>query len=261
MSLEQHFTEAEASLASKLRATRAGIDDRTGKGSDMEEVVEQDLIRPHLPPGYACFKGSVVASTDPSAQSKAIDRIIYNRRDATPIVFRKSHSVFPIEAVAGLVEITMDLDATKLREDLERMAPVKAMRSRRFLAPLPGSRTKELQLVKDDCLSPRSFVVGLPSDSNWQARTIAEALRRIQIDLGGQTHVHGLYVIGIGFFRTIPIEKDETPYRIRAWLGPDRLFRFTSSFRHAFDRWGWLPPKCIADVAGYIPDDSAVLAE
>lgn len=260
MSLETHFLETETSLASALRATRAGINDTTGKGSEMERVVEERLLAPHLPPGFSCGKGAVIASTAPARQSPAIDRVIYNRHDASPLVYTQAHSIFPIEAVAGLVEITMDLDATKMREDIVRMAPVKEMRQRRLQLSVPGSKTKTVS-VMTEALSPRSFMVALAGDPGWKAETIAEALRRIQMEMGGQTHVHGLYLIGKGFFQTIPIEKNEAPYRIRAWLGPDRLFRFTSSFRQAFDRWGWRPHPSSADIDPYVPGESAVLAE
>ncbi len=260
MTLETHFLEAENALAADLRATRAGINDTTGKGSEMEQVIEQRLILPHLPPGFGSRKGAVISSEARGRQSPAIDRVIYNRDDASPIVYSELHSIFPIEAVAGVVEITMNLDATKMKEDIQRMAPVKEMRKRRFLVSMPGSATKELT-VTIDALSPRSFMIALPSDPGWQAKTIADALRRIQLEVGGQTHVHGLYVIGTGFFQTIPIENDEAPYRIRGWLGPDRLYRFTSAFRHAFDRWSWRPPASAADIHDYVSGLSQVLAE
>ena len=37
--------------------------------------------------------------------------------------------------VAGMVEMTMHLDTTKLRAEIERMHPVKAMRARRYAVP------------------------------------------------------------------------------------------------------------------------------
>jgi hypothetical protein len=46
----------------------------------------------------------------------------------------------------------------------------------------------------------------LPADPNWDVVTIAKSLRDIQMELGSPTHVHGLYVIGIGVFSTIPVE-------------------------------------------------------
>ena len=160
-----------------------------------------------------------------------------------------------------MVEITMNLDATKLREDVERMVSVKSMRRRRYLIPVPHSSTKVLR-TEQDALSPRSFIVGLPSDSSWNPVTIAAALRQIQRDLGPPTHVHGLYVIGVGYFYTVPIESSSEPmYRIGGWTGSDRLFRFTTGLRLAFDRWGALPNGWSVDLQDYVAGESKILAE
>ena len=202
-----------------------------------------------------------MSSINPSSQSPAIDRVIHDVSIASPLLYDEAHSIFPIESVCGLVEITMHLDATKLRKDIERMAPVKGMITRRYLVPLPNSRTKRLS-IEQEWLSPRSFIVGLPADNSWSPQNIAVALRQIQLDLRPPTHVHGLYVMGIGYFQTIPVDSpSEAMYRIRAWTGSDRLFCFTTAFRQAFDLWGSLPPGWCADLRGYVDGHSEVLAE
>ena len=260
-SLETSFKAAEASLALALEAKRSAIDDATGKGSATEAIVQESLLRPHLPPHLRCGKGAVVAASSPSSQSPAIDRVIYDVAAASPILYDDAHSIFPIEAVCGLVEITIRLDATKLREDISRMAPVKSMRMRRYVEPIAGTKTKA-QRVQRESLSPRSFVIGLPADKNWDQQTIATALRAIQLELGPPTHVHGLYVIGRGYFETIAVESEaESPYRVRGWLGEDRLFRFTTAFRQSFDRWPRLQPDCSADLQDYVLGTPMLLAE
>lgn len=261
MPLEDSLQHREEAIIKSLHAKRAGIDDRTGKGASTEVVVERELLLPHLPPGFRCLKGSVVTSAEPTRQSPAIDRIIYDRSSAPPLIYDESHSIFPIESVCGLVEITMSLDATKLKEDIERMAPVKAMTSRRYLVPSPNSKTKVFRM-EQEALSPRSFIVGLPADSSWNPKTIAQALRSIQCQLGPPTHVHGLYVLGIGFFQTVPVESTAEPmYRVGAWTGPDRLFRFTDSLRQALDRWAPLPSGWSSDLRDYVNGQHEILAE
>lgn len=260
-SLEMSFKSAEVSLAQALEAKRAAIDDATGKGAATESIVQECLLRPHLPPHLHCGKGAVLTASDPSSQSAAIDRVVYDVSAASPILYDESHSIFPIEAVCGLVEITIRLDAAKLREDITRMAPIKAMRTRRYVEPIAGTKTKA-QRVQRESLSPRSFVVGLPADSNWDPQTIAKTLRTIQLDLGSPTHVHGLYVIGRGYFETIAVESEAEPlHRVRGWLGHDRLFRFTTAFRQSFDRWPRLQPGCSVDLQDYVQGNSTVLAE
>lgn len=224
--------------------------------------MEEELLRPFLPPGFACGKGSVVCADRPAEQSPAIDRVIFDRAVAAPLIYDKAHSVFPIEVVAGMVEITMSLDSGKLRTDIERMIPVKAMRTRRYLVPEIGSRTRVLRLKQEETVSPRSFIVGLPADPRWDLETIARALRDIQLNLGPPTHVHGLYVIGIGFFSTIPVESTLEPmYRVAASTGPERIFQFADVFRQTFDRWGRLPQGWSVDLSGYVSGKPRVLAE
>ena len=261
MNLQTSFAERETGLSSKLREKQAAIDDSTGKGNATENVVEEQLLRPFLPPGFDCGKGAVISADDPTVQSPAIDRIIFDRRASTPLVYDPSHSIFPIETVAGMVEITMHLDATKLRTDIKRMVEVKGMKKRHYLVPKSGSRTKTLRYTDKESVSPRSFIVGLPADPEWDPKLIAGSLRRIQLEAGPPTHIHGLYVIGIGFFSTIAVENDEPMYRIASWTGADRIFRFSDEFRRAFDRWGPRKPNWSVDLDGYVHSDPTFIVE
>lgn len=262
MSVQESFIHKEASLISSLLEKKSGIDDRTGKGVATEKIVQGELLAPFLPLGFECGKGSVVSAEAPDNQSAAIDRVVFDKSSSMPLLYDEAHSIFPIEAVAGLVEITMCLDATKLREDIVRMAPVKAMRTRRYLVPLPGSATKVVPVDQCDSLSPLSFIVALPADASWNAKTIARNLREIQIELGSPTHVHGLYVLGVGYFYTKAIEdSSETAYNVGAWTGPERLLRFAASFRSAFDRWPRLKQGWSVDLGCYGSDSSLVLEQ
>jgi hypothetical protein len=261
MDLQQCFAERERVLSSRLREKQAGIDDRTGKGMATENIVEELVLRPFLPPGFDCGKGAIISGDNPTVQSQAIDRVIFDRRASTPLVYDPSHSIFPIEAVAGMVEITMHLDAKKLRTDIERMIDVKAMTTRNYLIPKPGSRTKTIRHTQRHFVSPRSFIVGLPADPKWNPKLIASTLRKIQLQFGPPTHVHGLYVIGIGLFSTIAIENNEEAYRIATWTSVDRIFRFSDQFRHAFDRWRPLKTNWSVDLDCYAPGDPTFLVE
>lgn len=261
MSLSSSIKKREDALISSLEEKQSAIDDRTGKGSATENIIEQQLIKPFLPPRFFCTKGAVVTSENPDTQSGAIDRVIHDTSAAPPFTYDPSHSIFANESVCGLVEITMRLDSSKLKEDIMRMAPIKAMKKGQYLVPVEGTKTKVFP-HEEQRLSPRSFIIGLPSDPNWKAKTIGDALRKIQIDLGPPTHVHGLYVLGIGYFETVPIENDSDPmYRIRAWTGPDRLFRFSNSFRQAFDRWAPLQKGWSVNLDKYIQGSSEVISE
>lgn len=262
MKFEESLLQRETSLSSKLLERQTGVDDKTGKGLAAECITEEVLLRPFLPPAFDCCKGAIVNDSSPSKQSHAIDRVIYDKSAAQPLIYDSAHSIFPIEIVAGMVEITMRLDAAKLKADIERMAPVKHMIERNYIMPDPQSRISALH-VKTKGLSPRSFIVGLPADPMWDPVTIAQTLRKIQRELGPPTHVHGLYVIGIGFFFTIPVENDKSPtmYQIAAFTGPERIFKFTDSFRTAFDRWPKIPQGWSVNLTPYVPVEPRVLAE
>ncbi len=261
MSLETSIDKREKALISTLQEKQSAIDDRTGKGLATENLIEESLIRPFLPPKFGCTKGAVVTSESPGKQSPAIDRIIFDRTMAFPLIYDPAHSVFPIESVCGLVEITMKLDKGKLQADIERMAPIKAMTTRRYLVPVPGMTTKAFALEQRD-MSPRSYIIGFPKAMNWNPKTIGTALSDVQRSLGPPTHVHGLYVIGVGFFQTVPIENGGGPmYRIRFWTGPDRLFRFAESFRQSFDRWPVIPDGWTVDLSGYVKSDSEMIVD
>jgi hypothetical protein len=147
----------------------------------------------------------------------------------------------------------MHLDATKLRKDIERMAPAKAMKTRRYIAPKEGSSTEMIAVDKRDHISPRSFIIGLPADKNWNPDTIMSRLIEIQTDCGPPTLVHGLYVLGIGYFFTNVLKTNgDTEFGVGAWTDADRLFRFISAFRTSFDRWPRMPLGWSVDWGSYV---------
>jgi hypothetical protein len=259
MTFRDSLRRAEAALVNQLESMR-GIDNTTGKGDAAEALVEKELLLPFLPFGFSCNKGSVVSLDAPDQQSPAIDRVIYDPGAAPPLLFRKEHSIFPIEAVAGVVEITLSLDDGKLREDLAKIAKVRAMRLRRYVVPLGGSIGRVTQ-VKIEHLAARSFIVGLPSSPAWRPKTIAESLRAAQVELGFPTHLHGLYVPGVGFFETVAVEDGLPEYKIRGWSQDDRLFRFTNAVHIALQRWPRQQELWAPDLDSYMAGDSDVLVE
>jgi len=141
MELNDFVRNRESALINELAAIQAGIDDKTGKGSFAEDFADANLIRPFLPPQFDCVKGVVVTTESPCRQSKCIDRIIYDRSVAPPLIYTPHHSVVPIECVCGVVEITLHLDASKLECDIRHMAEVKSMRKRRYYERVRGLAT------------------------------------------------------------------------------------------------------------------------
>lgn len=56
ISLADAIKDSEDSLIKLLHAKRSGIDDRTGKGSATERVVEEHLLTPHRHSDCGCAK-------------------------------------------------------------------------------------------------------------------------------------------------------------------------------------------------------------
>lgn len=83
--LEEQFSEAEAALIGELQSAQTAIDHRSGKGEEVEAIVEERLLRPYLRPDFQIAKGSVVSLEDPDNQSSEIDRIVYDPNDAPPL--------------------------------------------------------------------------------------------------------------------------------------------------------------------------------
>jgi hypothetical protein len=73
MDLLEHMTRREESIIHELLSVQAGIDNRTGKGTTTERIVEKNLILPNLPPRFRATKGTVISRDSDLAEAKAID--------------------------------------------------------------------------------------------------------------------------------------------------------------------------------------------
>jgi uncharacterized protein DUF6602 len=144
VTLRESAERRESKIINALEEIKAGIDNRTGKGGAAERIIEEYLLRPALPPRFECRRGSICQSTEPDVQSPAFDRVINDSDVFGPLVpsIGDEHAVFPIESVAGVVEITMRLDAGKLREDIQRISHARAMRTKSVRVPVEGTKTE-----------------------------------------------------------------------------------------------------------------------
>jgi len=256
MDLLTSFLHREEKLLAGLREHKTAFDDPNGKGDSTETIVERALIRPFLRPDFDCGKGTVVER--PDKQSPAIDRVIWSRRDCPPLVYTSGHSLFPVECVVGGVEVTMALDARKLRTDMQRLAVLRGMRQVGIMTSVKGSATKVKLARGQRKIECRAYIIGYPSDPTWKPQTIADTFFQLQQEL--KVLVHGLYVLGIGYFHTESPERgSKQPVRIIAYQGYDRLFRFTTTFRTAMDRWDGLGKGRAYFVGDYLADSGTVL--
>lgn len=252
MNLRAYAEHRERSIIASIREQQEGIGDAVGKGSNIEELIARQLLQPHMPSGFGCNKGTVVMGRGDIAASPAHDRVIWDQDAASPLIFGPEHSVFPIEAVAGAVEITINIDRGKLREDIEKLCKLRAMRTRRYLVPVKGSGNLVAPMSDEKAMSPRAFIIGFPSGGVWKAQTVVKVLTDVQNEFGPTSYIHGVYIIGVGFFANTPATVDGK-LQVVCHSDGDRLFRFTSEFRRAFDRWPRRPQNWTADLSVYMP--------
>ena len=152
------------------------------------------------------------------------------------------------------------MDARKLKNDIKHIADVNNTYIRKnFLIPEKDTITGVKCFPRDD-MTPRAFIIGLPGSNTWRPKNIAKSLQDSQESIGKNIHIHGLYVLGIGFFETSPIENQYFPrYEIKTSIGKERLLYFADSFRIAFNRWYQLPQGSYANLKRYHKEDMKIL--
>lgn len=237
MDLISSLKAKEKSIISALESKQQGIDDATGKGASTESLIIENLLRPTLSYRFGFGKGAVVSSDDSERQSAAIDVIVWDRDSGMPLVYDEAHSIFPLETVCAAVEITMRLNNRKLRQDLEKISSVTKLRERYHFRSDGSSQTKVRAYLRVD-VKPRAFVIGLPENPNWSETSIVTTMKEIETELVNDLHIHGVYVLGIGFFHIQHREFSHESIEVKSYMGEDRLFRFQTAFRRSLDRWG-----------------------
>jgi len=74
--------------------------------------------------------------------------------------------------VCGLVEITLNMDARKLKNDIKHIADVNNTYIRKnFLIPEKDTITGVKCFPRDD-MTPRAFIIGLPGSNTWRPKNI-----------------------------------------------------------------------------------------
>ena len=98
--------------------------------------------------------------------SPQCDILLVDRETNAPFCSEKVFRVFPIEMVLGLIEVTRNLQSTKLAEDLEKVQRLRKLSDQkvyrgRYTYENEANYHSRLKLIKD--LPPRCYIVGLAS--------------------------------------------------------------------------------------------------
>ena len=106
----------------------AEINSQGGKGTYRESALTRFLSEGRLPSRYGIGKGEIVGHVH--NVSRQSDLIVYDKLNGISLIYDDNTQVFPIECVAGTVEVKSTLNKTKLLESLENIKSVKKLAPR-----------------------------------------------------------------------------------------------------------------------------------
>jgi hypothetical protein len=204
-------------LVSKLDAARKAISHAGEKGRNLEAEVTT-LLRSFLPEEYGLTTGFVVyhRHNGPSL-SPQLDIIIYDRVRSGPIARLSTCDVLPLEAVYGYVEVKASLQSTtddaeefadnSIEMCIEKNQQLRGMMERRFWKPVKGSPVRA-ELVPKQWMRIRSYVFAFEAEGNVAKNSdlFAQRIADVSARLGSPVHLHGVFVVGHGYYTTRPIE-------------------------------------------------------
>ena len=118
----------------------AEINHSGSKGAYREDAMRMFLADGRLPGRFGIGKGEIVGPA--RNVSRESDLIIYDELDGLSLIYGEATQVYPIECVAGTVEVKSTLNKTKFLEALENIKSVKDLTPREMVAkPMAGGLT------------------------------------------------------------------------------------------------------------------------
>jgi len=171
--LSGYFTEISRRLQTQVEVLTPIID-HPGEMGDNDHLWFADLLRKHLPARIGVDTGFVVNCESDAKSREWFEKTADHRQpdegigpqsdillldvlENAPLCPELAFRVCPIEMVLGVIEVTRNLDAAKLRKDLAKLQRVRALAA-------PGKkRYAEGSDHPGNALRPRAYVVGLKS--------------------------------------------------------------------------------------------------
>jgi hypothetical protein len=137
MNLRNVFKAISSELFAKFKKS-AEIQHNVGKGDNREDAL-MDFLKENLPKRYALGSGEVISSDN--SISKQCDIVIYDADHCPILVTSKTHSVYPIESVYGVIEIKSVLTSSELEKSYANIQSVKNLVKDEYFAhsTSPGS--------------------------------------------------------------------------------------------------------------------------
>ena len=120
----------QADFEKTIQITHRGM-----KGESREDILRHFLIQEkRLPERFGIGSGEIITNID--EVSRQCDLIIYDKIDGISLISQDSVNVFPIESVAGIIEVKSVLDKNSLFDSLENIKSIKK------IAPNSASENK-----------------------------------------------------------------------------------------------------------------------
>lgn len=142
------FREISSQMISEFKKS-GQVNHQGAKGAYRENALEDFLLDRRLPERYGIGSGEVVGPIQ--NVSKQCDLIIYDKLNGFSLLYQKNTQVYPIECVAGIIEVKSSLSKTEFLTALENIKSVKS------LVPNEITTTKVNEFISTNYKRPLPF--------------------------------------------------------------------------------------------------------
>lgn len=248
-SFDDILTRDEEALRARLEVVRAALTHAGEKGRALESATTR-VLREILPLECGLSTGFVVAHAGTKLRlSPQLDIIVYDATRCGPLIRLDSCDVFPLEAVFGYIEVKASLRSIddlvnppgdSLEACIRINSELGTMTDRRFWQSVPGSAV-DAQLVRWSDIRMRSFVVAFSATGSLSdPHTFAKRMADVSKHYGETSHVHGVLVLGQGYYRTRPINQGQELHHVQ-YTTEAPFSAFRSELLMAFARFPRIP--------------------
>jgi hypothetical protein len=224
--ITEHLIKVINILKAQFELNRVSTTHDSTFGRQLETLLVSEL-RKYIPNIFGIEKTAFIRTAEnPLWESNEIDIIFTNNQWGSPIAVTNEYKVYPLESIIGLLEVTSNINRTKLNKDFLKVKDTLSLVKRYYNVSLPVA--KSLGFTIDDSkyenisernlratitqsdLQPRFFYFAY--SSNWV--NINTIISNLENSLRTYSNVvlHGMYIIDIGFFRSKPGERTTIDY-------------------------------------------------
>lgn len=97
-----------------------------GDKGEFREKIISDFLKPYLPEKYSLGSGEIFSSSNES--SKQVDIVIYDKLFSNILFKDSQNSIFPCEAVYGVIEVKSYLTTDELNTSIDNITSVKSLK-------------------------------------------------------------------------------------------------------------------------------------